>query len=498
MTKRVNLFSKPTKLKKPIGGIEREDPRPPPRRAMEFVMITDWNFDQQIERPEERGCLCGLFEKPDGILHVCSYFTKLTLLSKAQTGGIGRSTNTSTRRKAKETGQPEEGGPSKRRKPSRYRLEDDSDPTLVAVDHGDAANTLQEWVECYSYHKLAVELLPARSNTTTKHLVEPIIDELWSGKGVGIVTGRASNGLVDVVANSSAARSLAQCFLPETQRIHGRNGSPKRHWWYEKFPFPSTGTFKDPDGETLVEIRSDGCATLVPPSVHESGEPILWRTGYPIRTLPCRETDTLEESVRNLAACSLLVKRWPKTGSGVEFALVVAETLLRNGKSADFTKHFVIAAAYIAARDEGRQIQDALSRFTEELAGDTRVTCNFKLADIIGENETNCISTWLGLTPAESTTSATGQAESEEASDSIPDPKHFDSPVDQRIEEAEIIGCPESVSASEGDFDLEHLAEGFHFSQGCVSDDNFESCANPNLFPCTHLTRIVHGSDRDE
>ena len=97
------------------------------------------------------------------------------------------------------------------------------------------------------------------------------------GENVGVLTGEAS-GLVDVDLDCPEARGLAAVFLPATQLVHGRPGNPCSHFWYRVTLPPKHTKFDDPlraqskpDKATLLELRSDGHQTIVPPSLHPSG-----------------------------------------------------------------------------------------------------------------------------------------------------------------------------------------------------------------------------------
>ena len=53
-----------------------------------------------------------------------------------------------------------------------------------------------------------------------------------SPDNVGLKTGEASGGLVDVDLDAPEAVNVASAFLPETSMIHGRPSRPQSHWWY--------------------------------------------------------------------------------------------------------------------------------------------------------------------------------------------------------------------------------------------------------------------------
>ena len=106
-------------------------------------------------------------------------------------------------------------------------------------------------------------------------VTEDQIDSLFDGN-IGLLLGAPSSGLIDVDLDSDAAVALAPNFLPPTGMIHGRTCKPRSHWWYKVDSPKPTKQFKTPSGASLAEVRGTGGQTVVPPSVHPSGETIAW------------------------------------------------------------------------------------------------------------------------------------------------------------------------------------------------------------------------------
>ena len=135
-------------------------------------------------------------------------------------------------------------------------------------------------------------------------------------RNVSVLFGEPSGGLVDVDLDSPEARSLASEFLPTTEAVFGRPSSRGSHSLYVADPVARYRKFADPevseeDRASLVEIRSGGQHTIVPPSVHPSGETVTWeRYGEPARV----SEEDLTSAVGKLAAAALLARRWDKPG----------------------------------------------------------------------------------------------------------------------------------------------------------------------------------------
>ena len=179
---------------------------------------------------------------------------------------------------------------------------------------------------------------------------------------VGLLLGEPSAGLVDVDLDSAEAVRAAPYLLPSTGMIHGRPGKPRSHYWYVVAdpPAKASAPFKDPDkgyyagGDhghaddkvLLLELRSTGGQTLVPPSVHPSGEALTWHAFNEPARVPL---DELRVACSRVAAAALLARHWPAQGCRHELALALAGGLLRAGWSVG-KAHDFLRAVYEAAQ----------------------------------------------------------------------------------------------------------------------------------------------------
>jgi len=95
-------------------------------------------------------------------------------------------------------------------------------------------------------------------------------------QNIGVLLGEPSGWLIDVDLDHLRAVDLAADFLPLTPAIFGRAGKPRSHWLYHVSAPVKTKKFRSRSAGMVVELRSTGAQTVVPPSTHESGEAILW------------------------------------------------------------------------------------------------------------------------------------------------------------------------------------------------------------------------------
>ena len=209
----------------------------------------------------------------------------------------------------------------------------------------------KEAVTQYVSRGYAVVPVPARTKgpkIPKWHVTEFVADHFHPNDNVGIVLGERSGGLVDVDLDSPEAVALAPYLLPETAMIHGRTGKPRSHYWYVVDNAPrEIEQFDSPDG-MIVELRSGsldkGAQTVVPPSVHVSGEHIEWaEDGEPARV----ELDVLRTAVKRIASATRLVRMFPATGRHA-FCLALSGGLLRGGLTPKEAHAFVLAVATAA------------------------------------------------------------------------------------------------------------------------------------------------------
>lgn len=217
-----------------------------------------------------------------------------------------------------------------------------------------------------------------------------------AGDNIGLLLGEPSGGLVDVDLDCPEALKLADTFLPQTSMIHGRESKPASHHWYRvSSPPERTRKFCDLDGTTLVELRSTGGQTVVPPSIHESGEPLEWQTKGEPAVL---ETQSLVEAVSRVAAAVLLARHWPMPGLRHDASLALAGMLLRSGWSQTKVAQFIESVALAAGDEEARQrVRDVPSTATR-LSSGRDVTGGKTLASILGDDIVARVGDWLHLT----------------------------------------------------------------------------------------------------
>jgi hypothetical protein len=220
---------------------------------------------------------------------------------------------------------------------------------------------------------------------------------------IGLRLGDPSGGLVDVDIDVLAAVPIASRLLPLTGRIHGRPSKPASHRWYLAKGLKTT-QFTDLDRHMLIELRSTGGQTVVPPSVHPSGEPLVWEQQRPPGVIA--EPETLLAAVRDVALATLLAKHWPAKGVRRELRLAWAGFFVRLGLLRDHIVRVLELAAEAGGSDRNgvahvaRAVDgtiEKLAAHATEVIGGTRIT---ELLPEVGARLIAKINKWFGRTEA--------------------------------------------------------------------------------------------------
>ena len=157
---------------------------------------------------------------------------------------------------------------------------------------------------------------------------------------VGLLLGDKS-GSTDVDCDCPEAITAARELLPATGLIFGRQSKPFSHYLYRTDPPVRTQRFHDPlEHAMLIELRglssdgSIGLQTVVPPSIHESGEAVRFEQGFD-GTPANIDADVLVSAVRRVAVAALLSRHWPTKGARHHAFLALAGILARSEWSLD-------------------------------------------------------------------------------------------------------------------------------------------------------------------
>ena len=153
------------------------------------------------------------------------------------------------------------------------------------------------------------------------------------------ISSLGTAGLTDADLDSSEALAIAPDLLPDTGMIFGRASKPFSHRCYFTDPPVRLEQFRDPLTKgVLLELRglkkSDGkvgLQTVLPGSVHVTGEPITFEPGHDSAPTSVPPADLIC-AAHKVAAAALLCRYWPAGARHVTM-LALAGVLARSGWS---------------------------------------------------------------------------------------------------------------------------------------------------------------------
>jgi putative DNA primase/helicase len=212
---------------------------------------------------------------------------------------------------------------------------------------------------------------------------------------IGLINGEVS-GIVDVDLDCSEAAQLASVFLPQPIAMFGHGGNNRGHWLFRCNNSGKTKQFNCPDtGATLVELRSNGSQTMIPPSVHPTGARLEFTSISD--SAPSVDFVALQSAVGLLAASSFVAQNW-KSGSRHNLSLGFSGLLLKTGVKADLIEEIVENICLLAQDEEFQDrintVRTSARKQAHELAGYTM------LEEILGDKAAKKISEWVGVSTA--------------------------------------------------------------------------------------------------
>lgn len=150
-----------------------------------------------------------------------------------------------------------------------------------------------------------------------------VSDYFRPNDNIGGLWGEPSNWIVDIDLDCPEALAAADFYLPETF-TYGREGAPSSHYLYRS-EGAITRKYQSPNVGTLLEIRSTGTQSVLPPSIHPSGERYRLFNKGDIAEI---RWGNLDARVRKMAAICLAAKYYPEKGARHDFVHALTGALL--------------------------------------------------------------------------------------------------------------------------------------------------------------------------
>ena len=160
---------------------------------------------------------------------------------------------------------------------------------------------------------------------------EEIPSYFEANSNIGVLLGERSGGLIDIDIDATEAAAAWKAFGLESAAVFGRTSNPSSHHLFAVTKSIKTKRFDVPvvsaSGKaTLIELRGEGGQTIMPGSVHLSGEKVQWVSdGDPTKI----DIDVLLPNVAHVAVVAALVRLAPGEGGRNDFYQIIAGLLAR-------------------------------------------------------------------------------------------------------------------------------------------------------------------------
>ena len=221
-------------------------------------------------------------------------------------------------------------------------------------------------------------------------------------QNVGLQLGTASHGLTDVDLDCGSAMRLAPDLLPPTDAKFGRHSKPVSHWLYlTRLCESEKAVIKyQHKKQTFVELRIGagnlGAQTMVPPSVHPSGETVMWHHGD---GGPPASVDglTLKRAVHRLAFACVLAPAYPGDGARHDAMLTLGGVLVRAGWQHDDIGQLVETLARNAGDREAHDRVTAATSALDAKTNGRELPGLPRFAELWGKDIADILRPWLHL-----------------------------------------------------------------------------------------------------
>jgi hypothetical protein len=226
---------------------------------------------------------------------------------------------------------------------------------------------------------------------------------------IGAVLGPTSRKLTDVDLDCDEAIAIAPYILPRTRARFGRASKRESHrLYYTELSTvagrPAVIAFDDPrkpkQQGRLIELRvggDSGAQSVLPGSVHKTGETITWEEDGEPATV---DGGDLLRRVKTVAAYTLLARYWPAEGSGHhDTARVVGGFLARAGLGPETIRGHVEAIAKAANSTRWKELCRTAEDAAKAFAGGKHAFGFHGLRETFGADTAEKVAEWLDYNP---------------------------------------------------------------------------------------------------
>jgi putative DNA primase/helicase len=238
-------------------------------------------------------------------------------------------------------------------------------------------------------------LQPGWQNRGVKYEILAEYGSIPSQINVGVLTGAASGGLVDIDLDGPRTTEAGALILPRTGSVFGRDSRPGSHHLFRitgntrtlKLTHPASGTM-------LVEFRGDGCQTMMVGSVHPDGETVRYDAGKDGEPSQVERADLLT-AIHQIATVSVLSDLWVPGGRHT-LTLWFAGLCACNGVSQEDCLTVVQSLCTIMEDEEARDRLGTVATTYERVADRKPVEWRSGLMDLFGSDKAvDALAEWM-------------------------------------------------------------------------------------------------------
>lgn len=257
--------------------------------------------------------------------------------------------------------------------------------------------TARDWLE------LGIKPVPIwpgqkkpRGNSWQKlRLTKKTIGEYFKDNdNVGGLWGKPSGWIVDIDLDDEYAADVAEFILPRTV-IYGRKSRPETHYLYV-CKGVKTHKWRGPKKETLVEVRSTGSQSVLPPSIHPDKERYIvddWNDDEFTALPRMRLMRYLDE----VAAAALFVRHFPQDGSRHDYIHAMTGAMLWSKVKPEDVRRIARAVVYAVQNedDDPKQRLRTIENTIEHHRKGNRIAGWPLLKDWIPAKDTQFLRRWV-------------------------------------------------------------------------------------------------------
>lgn len=250
----------------------------------------------------------------------------------------------------------------------------------------DATQTAEDWLKDRGVYCVPLRprsKRPKNSNWPDLRLVDDKIDRAFKlGDNIGGLWGAPSNHATDLDLDLEEACLIAPHILPETF-IYGRRGKESSHYLF-RCVGAETKKWQIKGIGTIVEIRSTGAQSVLPPSIHPEGGRYFIENDVEFADIARR---ALEQYAGEIAIGAIFARFYPDSGSRHDYVHACTGTLCHAQWTDEKVKR-VMAAVLSVIQDEETELKDRIGSVLNTIE-------HYKLGDRIQGFRT--LETWMDM-----------------------------------------------------------------------------------------------------